>query len=130
MKLLFDTDAFCKLGRAGLLEDTAQIFAVAAELGCPFLSGDKRSLKALKDIGDFIPVLDGRVVVLEAVLLVLCDTIGQEEVRQRMTPLAMVDRMVDICFSSGNQDPSTALLSYYWALEGELAPLRIWNPRG
>jgi hypothetical protein len=199
MKLLFDTDTFCKLGIASLLEDAArlfhatlqecgrlyalsfmlrkgglrklyggpacdelipvanalpvmpdpsvvwlekltaiesidpgeaQIFCVAAEQGQPFLSGDKRALKALKGIGDFVPVLGGRVVAMEAVLLALCDSIGQEEIRQRVAPLAAVDRMVEVCFSSGNQDPSTALLSYYRALEGELAPLRLWNPRG
>lgn len=199
MKLLFDTDAFCKLGIASLLEDAAHIFgatlqecgrlyalpfmlrkgglrklygepacdalipvanaipvvpqpsdiwlekltaveeidpgeaqivSVAAEQGQPFVSGDKRALKALKGIGDFVPALERRVVVIEAVLLTLCDRIGQGEMRRRVAPLAMVDRTVDICFSSGNQDPSTALLSYYRALEGELAPLRLWNPRG
>ena len=199
MKLLFDTDAFCKLGIAGLLQDVAQvfgvklqecgrlyalpfmlrkgrlrnlfggpacdalipvantiavmpdpsvvwieklmgveaidpgeaqIFSVAAERGYPFLSGDKRALRALKGIGDFIPVLNGRVVVIEAILLALCDGLGQEEVGQRMVPLAAVDRMVEVCFSSGNRDPSTALLSYFRAFEDQLAPLRLWNPRG
>jgi len=199
MKLLFDTDAFCKFGIASLLEDAAhifgaklqecgrlpalpfmlrrgrlrelyggpacdtlipvanaislvpqpsatwlnkltaveaidpgegQIFAVAAEQGYPFLSGDKRALKALKGIGDFVPALEKRVVVMEAVLLALCDSMGQEEVRSRVVPLCLVDRVVDVCFSRGNTDPSTALLSYFRALEGELAPLRLWNPRG
>lgn len=199
MKLLFDTDAFCKLGIASLLQDVAQIFgaqlqecgrlyalpfmlrkgrlrslfggpacdalipvanalpvmpdpsvawlekltaieaidpgeaqvfAVAAERGHPFLSGDKRALIALKNIGDFITVLDGRVVILEAILLALCDRLGQEEMRLRVAPLAAVDRMVEVCFSSGNPDPSTALMSYYRALEMELAPLKLWDPRG
>lgn len=199
MKLLFDTDAFCKLGIASLLQNVAQIFgaqlqecgrlyalpfmlrkgrlrslfggpacdalipvanalpvmpdpsvawlekltaieaidpgeaqifAVAAERGHPFLSGDKRALIALKNIGDFITVLDGRVVILEAILLALCDRLGQEEMRLRVAPLAAVDRMVEVCFSSGNPDPSTALMSYYRALEMELAPLKLWDPRG
>lgn len=199
MKLLFDTDAFCKLGIASLLEGTAHIFgatlqecgrlpalprmlrkgglrkhyggsvcdalipvanalpvmanpavtwlekltavaaidpgeaqiiSVAAEQGQPFVTGDKRALKALKGIADFVPALEGRVVVVEAVLLALCDRIGQEEMRRRMASLAIADRMVDVCFSSGNPDPSSALLSYYQALERELAPLRLWNPRG
>jgi hypothetical protein len=198
MKLLFDTDAFCKLGIASLLQDVAQIFgaqlqecgrlyalpfmlrkgrlrslfggpacdalipvanvipvmpdpsvawlekltgieaidpgeaqifAVATELGQPFLSGDKRALNALKGVNDFIPALNGRVVVMEAVLLALCDRIGQEEMRRRVAPLAAVDRMVEVCFSSGNPDPSTSLMSYYRALEMELAPLKLWNPR-
>lgn len=199
MKLLFDTDAFCKLGIASLLQDVAQIFgaqlqecgrlyalpfmlrkgrlrslfggpacdalipvanalpvmpdpsvawlekltaieaidpgeaqvfAVAAERGHPFLSGDKRALIALKNIDDIITVLDGRVVILEAILLALCDRLGQEEMRRRVAPLAAVDRMVAVCFSSGNPDPSTALMSYYRALEMELAPLKLWDPRG
>lgn len=199
MKLLVDTDVFCKLGIARLLEDAAlilgarlqecgrlpalpfilqrgslqklygeaacnalipvasaipvmpqpnitwldrlaaieaigpgeaQIFAVAAESGQMFLSGDKRALRALKDVEELIPALAGRVVVLEAVMLALCDSFGHEEIRQRTAPLATVDQMVKVCFSSRNPDPSAALLSYYRALEIELAPLKLWNPRG
>ncbi len=198
MKLLFDTDAFCKLGIASLLEDTAhifgatlqecgrlyalsfmlrkgrlrnlyggpacdalipvanaipvvpepsdtwlekltaieaidpgeaQIFAVAAERGQPFLSGDKRALNALKGVDDFIPALDGRVVVMEAVLLTLCDRIGQDEIRQRVAPLTSVDRMVAVCFSDENPNPSDALVSYFQDLETKLAPLKLWDPR-
>lgn len=198
MKLLFDTDVFCKLGMANLLDHTAhifeaelqqcgrlpalpfmlqrgslrrlyggplcdtlipvanampvmpdprvvwlekltaveaigpgeaQIFAVAAEQGQPFLSGDKRALNALKGVDDFIPALDGRVVVMEAVLLALCDRIGQEEMRQRVAPLNAVDRMVAVCFSGENPNPSDALVSYFKDLETKLAPLKLWDPR-
>ncbi|GMV51833.1 MAG: hypothetical protein AMXMBFR67_33760 [Nitrospira sp.] len=199
MKLLFDSDAFCKLGIGSLLEDTAQIFdatlpecgrlyalsfmlrrgslrklygipacdelipaantisiiqdpsvawldkltaieaidpgeaqifAVAAEQRVPFLSGDKRALRAVKGIPDYVTALDNRVVVMEAALLALCDKIGHEEVRSRMTPLVAIDRMIAVCFSSGNPDPSTALMSYYQAIKNEVAPLILWNPRG
>lgn len=199
MKLLFDTDAFCKFGTASLLEDAAhifgaklqecgrlpalpfmlrkgrlrklyggpacdalipianaiplipqpsvtwlekltaveaidpgeaQIFAVAAEQGQLFLSGDKRALNALKGVDDFIPALDGRVVVMEAVLLALCDRIGPEEIRQRVAPLTAVDWMVAVCFSDENQNPSDALVSYFEDLKTKLAPLQLWNPRG
>lgn len=199
MKLLVDTDVFCKLGIARLLEDAArifgarlqecgrlpalpfmlqrgslrklyggaacdalvpvasaipvmpqpnitwldrltaieaigpgeaQIFAVAAESGQMFLSGDKRALRALKAVEDFVPVLAEHVVVLESIMLALCDRFGHEEIRQRIAPLATTDRMFEVCFSSGNPDPSAALLSYYKALESELAPLKLWNPRG
>lgn len=198
MKLLFDTDVFCKLGIANLLEDTAhifgaklhdcgrlpalpfmlqrgglrklyggpacdalipvvnaipvvpdasttwldkltaieainpgeaQIFAVAAEAGQPFLSGDKRALCALKDIDEFIPALEGHVVVLEAVLLTLCNRLGQNEIHQRVAPLIAVDRMLEICFSRGNPDPANALLSYYRAYKTELVPLKLWDPQ-
>ena len=199
MKLLFDTDAFCKLGIAGLLEDTVQIFnaklqecgrlpalpfmlqrgrlrklygepacdalipvanaipvvpppsntwlekltaieaidpgevqiiAVAAERGQPFLSGDKRALNALKGVDGFVPALDGRVVVMEAMLLALCDRVGQEEIRHRVAPLTAVDRMVGVCFSGENPNPSDALVSYFQNLETELVPLKLWDPRG
>ena len=199
MKLLVDTDVFCKLGIASLLEDAASIFdanlqecgrlpalpfmlrrgrlrtlfgdhacdalipvansmpevpqpsviwlekltaieaidpgevllfAIAGESGLLFWSDDKRALRALKGIQDFIPALAGHVVVLEAIMLGLCDRLGHEEIRQRIAPLAVVDRMVEICFSNENQDPSNALWSYYRALEIELEPLKLWHPRG
>ena len=181
MKLLFDTDAFCKLGIASLLQDVAQIFgaqlqecgrlyalpfmlrkgrlrslfggpacdalipvadvipvmpdpsvawleklrgieaidpgeaqifAVAAEHAQPFLSGDKRALNALKGIGEFVPAIEARVVTMEAVLLALCDIIGQEKMRQRVAPLIAVDQMFAVCFSQSNPSPSDAIGSY------------------
>jgi len=199
MKLLFDTDAFCKLGIASLLQDVAQIFgaqlqecgrlyalpfmlrkgrlrslfggpacdalipvadvipvmpdpsvawlekltgieaidpgeaqifAVAAEHAHPFLSGDKRALKALKGIGEFVPAIEARVVTMEAVLLALCDIIGQEKMRQRVAPLIAVDQMVAVCFSQSNPSPSDAIGSYFRDVQAKLAPLQLWNPRG
>jgi hypothetical protein len=199
MKLLFDTDAFCKLGIANLLHDVAhifgatlqecgrlyalpymlrkgtlrklyggptcdalisvvnempafpdasvtwleqvtgvvdidpgeaQIFALAAEHGQPFVSGDKRALKALKDINEFVPPLHGRVITLEAILLTICDTIGQDNMRQRVSPLIGLDRMVAVCFSPDNPSPTDALSSYYRNLQATLTPLQLWNPRG
>lgn len=199
MKLLFDTDAFCKLGIANLLHDVAQIFgatlqecgrlyalpymlrkgalrklyggptcdalisvvnkmpafpdtsvtwlekvtgvvdidpgeaqifALAAELAQPFVSGDKRALKALKDINEFVPALHGRVITLEAVLLTLCDTMGQDHMRQRVLPLIGLDRMIAVCFASDNPSPTDALSSYYRNLQATLTPLQLWNPRG
>jgi hypothetical protein len=199
MKLLFDTDAFCKLGIANLLHDVAQIFgttlqecgrlytlpfmlrkgtlrrlyggrtcdalisvvngipafpeasiiwlekvtgvvdidpgeaqifSLAAEHAQSFVSNDKRALKALKDINEFLPALQGRVVTLEAVLLALCDSMGQNHVRQRVSPLIGLDRMVGICFSPDNPSPTEALGSYFRDLQATLAPLQLWNPRG
>jgi hypothetical protein len=198
MKVLVDTDAFCKLQVAGLLEDAvglltaglhecgrlpalphmlrkgklpktfgteacaamipvaeavpvmhqlnniwldrltpieaidpgeAQLFAVAAEAGLIIISGDKRALRALKDIQGFAEALTGRIVVLEAILLVLCDHFGPDELRQRIVPLAAVDKVVKVCFSAGSHEPDHALLSYYESLAAELTPLVLWNPR-
>jgi hypothetical protein len=199
MKLLFDTDAFCKLGIASLLQDVAQIFgaklqecgrlyalpfmlrkgrvrklyggpacdalisvaneipvmsepsirwlekltgveaidpgeaqvfAVAAENAQPFLSGDNRALIALKSIGEFVPAVEGRAVTMAAVLLALCDRIGQDNVRQRVAPLIKVDQMIAVCFSEGNPSPSDALDSYFRYLQAKLVPLQLWNHRG
>ena len=66
----------------------AQLFAAAAEAGLIVVSGDKRGLRALKDVPGFADALASRIVVLEAILLALCDRLGPEDVRQRVQPLA------------------------------------------
>lgn len=199
MKLVFDTDAFCKLAVAELLEDAAQlltaslpecrrlpalphmlrkgrlakklgpdacaamipiaeampplpvctnpwldklalveaidpgeaqIFALAAAEASLFVvSGDKRALRSLKAVEGITEVLAGRVVVLEAVLLGLCDRLGPNELRQRVAPLMTADRMVQICFSAAGAEPDDALSSYYRSLAEELRPLVLWDPR-
>ncbi|HQR41791.1 MAG TPA: hypothetical protein PLX97_03885 [Gemmatales bacterium] len=199
MKLLFDTDAFCKLGTANLLHDAAQIFsatlqecgrlyalpfmlrkgalrklyggptcdalisvtnampafpdanvtwlekvtgvvgidpgeaqifALAAELAQPLVAGDKRALETLKGINEFVPVLQSRVVTLEAVLLALCDSMGEDQVRKRVSPLIGLDRMMAVCFSPDNPSPTDALSSYFRDLQATLMPLQLWKPRG
>lgn len=197
MRLLLDTDAFCKLAIAGLLSDAAallgadlpecgrlaaltymlrrsrlrrtygpdvcdrliplaetlpvmqqagdawldrltpvdaidageaQIFALAAETGLPAVSDDKRALRALKEVPGFSEALAGRIVVLEALLLALCDHLGPDQVRRRIAPLAALDRMVLACFSEGNPVPREALLSFYRSRVTELDPLILWAP--
>lgn len=197
MRLLLDTDAFCKLAVGGLLRDTvtllgadlsqcerlpaltymlrrgslrkvygsdacdrliplaealpvvgqpsnvwldkltpieaidpgeAQIFAVAAEAGLVVVSDDKRALRALKGVADFADALAGRIVVIEAILLGLCNHLGPDSVRRRIQSLAAVDNMVRVCFSAGNPEPRDALLAYYSSLVAELDPLTLWEP--
>lgn len=108
----------------------AQLFATAAEAGLMVVSGDKRALRALKDVERFASALGGRIVVLEAVLIALCDRLGADTVRLRIGSLAAADTMVQVCFSSGNPNPREALISYYESLAAELAPLVLWDPRG
>lgn len=198
MKLLVDTDVFCKLGLAGMLADCvallgaklsecgrlpalpymlrrgalrrvygpeaceglipladkmpmvlppkdlwldkvspiraidpgeAQILAAAADTGILLLTGDKRALRALKDVQGFGAALEGRIVVLEAILLGLCERLGPDEVRERLEFVIPTDTMARVCFSRDNQDPQAALLSYYNELTVELAPLRLWRPQ-
>ncbi len=197
MKLLVDTDAFCRLGVAGFLQDAArllganlqewgrlpalpymlrkgglrklfgapacdllipvadampvvlepsvtwlekltpidaidpgeaQVFAAGAEFGLIVVSGDKRALRAMTDVEGLADALSGRIVMMEAILLALCDQLGTEEVRRRITPLAASDKMVQVCFSTGNPDPREALLSYYKSLEADVKPLVLWEP--
>ena len=180
MKLLVDTDAFCKLGLAGLLPDAALIFgakledcrrlpalpymlrrgrlrkryggedcdrlipladgmpavpeasvdwldklvsfegvdpgeaqmiAVAAEFGVFVLSGDKRAFTAIKTIDSIRNALAGRICVLEAALLALCERLGTQVVKQRVAPLADKDQVIKTCFSPSNPSPVEGLQS-------------------
>jgi hypothetical protein len=198
MKLLVDTDAFCKLGVAGLVKEAAQIFsaglqecgrlpalpymlrkgrlrklyggqacdalipisdampampqpsstwldkftpldaidpgeaqifATAAETGLIVISNDKRALRSLKDVDGFPDALAGRIVIMEAILVVLCHQLGDDEVRRHIAPLTVSDTVVKICFSHQNRDPREALMSYYRTLVTEVRPLVLWDPQ-
>jgi hypothetical protein len=198
MKLLVDTDAFCKLGITGLLPDAvrilgadlpecgrlpalphmlrrgslprrygaetcaaliplaeampvlqqpgtawldtlasieavdpgeAQLFAAAAEFGLVVVSGDKRALRAMKNVEGLSGALAGRVSVLEAILLALCERLGPEDLRRRVAPLAPFDKTVEVCFSPGSSDPREGLRSYYRSLVVEVKPLVLWDPQ-
>jgi len=107
----------------------AQLFAAAAERGLFVMSGDKRALRALRDVKGFTAAFASRVIVLEAAILGACDQLGADEVRKRVTRIAAMDKMVQICFSASNQNPTETLLSYFQALGAELDPLVLWNPR-
>ena len=197
MNLLVDTDAFCKLGVAGLLEDAAgvfgvrlpdcgrlpalprmlrrgalakrygrnacdgliplaeampvlpkpcaaaldplaandaidpgeaQLFATAAELGIPVISGDKRAIQALKHVQEIHAPLARRLVTLEAILLKLCERLGLEDLRRRVGPLAAHDKALGACFSPGNPDPRDGLRSYNGSIVAEVHPLLLWDP--
>jgi hypothetical protein len=107
----------------------AQIFAVAAEYGMMVLTGDKRALRALKNVSGIPTALSGRIVVFEAVLLALCDRLGAAELRRRIQPLVTSDQVVRICFSNPDSDPYEGLRSYFQHLAAELSPLVLWHPR-
>ena len=107
----------------------SQLFATGAETGLLVMTGDKRALRALKDVGDFSDALAGHIVVLEAVLITLCDLLGTHEVRQRAQVLNEQDGMFQICFSAGTPDPLVGLMSYYNQLRIDVAPFVLWYPR-
>ncbi len=107
----------------------ALLFAAAAESEHLVLTGDKRALRAVKDAPGFAEALSGRVIILEAVLLGLCDRHGAEVIRGHVAPLLGSDTMIAVCFSPGNPDPSAALLSYFHAFAPDVAPMALWTPR-
>jgi hypothetical protein len=89
---------------------------------------DKRALLALRSIEGFPAALSGRIVVLEAILIALCDRLGVEELRRRLQPMMSADQMVQVCFSAENPDPKVALLSYYEHVSADVVPLVLWHP--
>jgi hypothetical protein len=106
----------------------AQLLAASVENGLPFLSADKRALRAVKSVDGLAPAIAGRAVVMEAILLALCDRLGTEEVRGRLATNMGHDTMIQVCFSPANTDPCAALHSYYRSFSAEVEPLLLWNP--
>ena len=105
----------------------AILFATAADLQLPVLSGDVRALHALKRLDGFPEVLAGRIVLLEAVLLALCGKLGAAALREQIEPVQHVDTVMSICFSPGGHDPEQGLRSYLSDRRRGLAPLVLWG---
>ncbi len=197
MKVLIDTDVFCKLGVAGLLTDAvaslgaqltdcerlpalpymlrrgsvpnrfgeenceslleiaraipplqastsewldrfrpvpgigpgeAQLYSAAIERNVLVLSGDKRALRAIDKVEGAAQALSGLIAPLEAVLIALHGPLGADDLRARLVAIRSLDRAVGICFSDSNNDPLSALWSYYDSLASDVAPLLLWRP--
>jgi hypothetical protein len=107
----------------------AQIFATAAQDSLIVLTGDKRALRALKNISGYADALAGRIVVLEAILMALGDRLGYIEVRRKLGTVVTNDNTLKVCFSAGNPEPRRALESYYRSLVAEVHPLVLWEPQ-
>ena len=105
----------------------AILFATAADLRMPVITGDIRSLRALKRLDRFPEALGGRIAVLEAVLLGLCGQLGTGAVRARVESVPQADTVMRICFSPGVEEPELALRSYLHDRKKELAPLVLWG---
>ena len=105
----------------------AILFAAAADLMLPVVSGDVRSLRALRSLDRFPEALAGRIVLLEAVLLALCRHLGTAEVRARVKSVQQTDAVLRICFSPDLQEPELGLRSYLRDRRRELAPLVLWG---
>ena len=106
----------------------AQIFALGAEMDLLVMTGDKRALRSLVDLPELNVILSGRIVVLEAILIALCNHLGFEDVRRRIGPLSASDTELRVIFSPSMEDPRVGLRSYYNDLRREVDPLVLWNP--
>ena len=106
----------------------ALLLAASAEHGTLLLTGDKRGLHGVRNIPGYSQALDGRVVVLEAILIALCGQLGVDTMRSRVRDLMDVDIAVGLCFSYSNPSPLVGLLSYYQDLAVALSPLNLWPP--
>lgn len=198
MRLLADSDAFCKLAAAGLLDDTAkllgvapadierlpalpymlrshkklrnqlgdsiadalipvaearpvvpnapddmvaklkdiesidpgevQLLALAASGQFVLVTGDKRALGAVAKVVALVPLLQGKVICLEAVLLALCKKLGSQFVTSAVAQVAHIDKVFQICFSGS--EPTACLHSYLDDLQNKVSPLQLWQPTG
>lgn len=197
MRLLADTDAFCKLGLAGLLEPA--IKALGSDLGqcqrlpalphmlqrgrlakrlgqerCEVLrsmvescasiadpdpqhlgplvgidnvdpgearllahlhaggvllvSGDKRALRAVAEHEALVRPFAGKIVVVEAALLKLCEIVGPDEVHAGLSKVAELDTMLRVCASGSQEQLVATLQSYFDHCVQEVDPLELWRP--
>jgi hypothetical protein len=106
----------------------AQLLAAVADLGDILLTGDKRALVAVGRMADIPPLLAGKIVTLEAILISLCSKLGVDAVRAAVLPLIAKDQMIRACFSQGGGDPRIGLRSYFESLKRDVAPLELWEP--
>lgn len=105
----------------------AQLLAAAANSDSLIMSGDKRALRAIAKAPHIPSALDGRVMVLEAVLLGVADRVPLAQLRKRASLIAPFDQTMKACFSPGNDDPLSGLRSYLASLQAEVNPLRLWK---
>ena len=106
----------------------AQLLAASAEHEILLLTNDKRGIRGIKDISRYAKALDGRIVVLEAILIELCERIGLDVVRSRIRPLMNLDTAVRLSFSDAKSSPLVGLMSFYRSLAFEVSPLGLWQP--
>lgn len=106
----------------------AQLLAVAAEQHLLLMTGDKRSLAAVRGVEGFLAALRGKIVLPEVVFLRLCELKGDDVVRRAVTTAGRIDVMLDVAFSPGNCAPRDALQSYVDDARRTLSPLELWQP--
>ena len=107
----------------------AQLLAASAEYGLLLLTGDKRALRAVKDIPFYAEALDGNGSLFwKQSWLNFAYRLGVDAIRSRILPLMERDIAINICFSASNSSPVAGLLSYYENLAVNVEPLNLWRP--
>ena len=106
-----------------------QLLALAASDTLLLMSGDKRALLAVSKVNEVVPMLAGKLVCLEAILLALCKSLGVDRVRAAVAPHRHIDKVFQICFSEGGT-PVECLGSYMRDLQESVKPLVLWSPDG
>lgn len=106
-----------------------QLLALTANDTLLLMSGDKRALVAVSEVTQVVPMLAGKVVCLEAMMLALCKTLGVNQVLAAVAPHRHLDKVFQICFSEGGT-PMECLGSYMRALQESVKPLVLWSPDG
>jgi hypothetical protein len=108
----------------------AQLLAVAAAADENVLlaSGDKRALAAVSSVMGLAEALRGQVVTMESAVLLLCGTLGVQEVARRIAPALDLDKSLAICFRS--TDPLVGLASYHNAIVSSTDPAIFYGLGG
>jgi len=92
------------------------------------LTADKRALRAVSRLNFLVPLLKKKIVVMEAILLGLCATLGVDAVRSAVAPHRLLDKVFLSCFSPGNDQVEDCLWSNLNALQVQVSPLSLWMP--
>lgn len=103
-----------------------QLLALAASESLLLISGDKRALAAVSKVAEVAPMLAGKLVCLEAMMLALCKTLGVERIRAAVAPHRRIDKVFQVCFSDGGT-PVECLGSYLRDLQESVKPLILWS---
>lgn len=104
----------------------AQLLAVAAEDDVLVVTGDKRALAAISQRVDIGGALEGKVVLVEQILDLLCEVHGVETVRTAVNGTGPSGAVL-VCFSPGNASPRDALHAYIDEAHTNVEPLQLWT---
>lgn len=108
----------------------AQLLAAIASADLLLLTADKRAVRAVARLSAVVPLLEKKIVVMEAILLALCASLGVDTVRAAVAPHRALDKVFLSCFSPGNPQVEDCLRSNLKALQLEVSPLSLWMPEG